>query len=476
MRSERRRLARERQAVEMNNLEDHSAANLASIAPILDDAINQLGAEDRAAILLRFFEQHDFQAVGNSLGINEDAARKRVDRALDKLESMLKRRGVGFSAAALAATLATQAVSAAPAGLAVSVSSVVLSGTAVGSGTALTILKIMSMTKLQIGIAAVVVAVGVSLPLVMQQRTQTRLTAAQEQLQKRDAELKQLASENERLSNLVARSSTQVAASPAGNKSNEVLKLRGEVGRLRNESIANASARTNGPSALSGLTANPEMYKLIRDQQKMAMGMIYKDFTKQLNLSTNDSEKLSDVVADHVMDNVQLITELLHDHKSPEDMEAALAAQEGVGDQKIQELLGVEGYTKYKEYTKNLASYLTSEQFKPQLSGDKAAKDSKAKQLYDIMLEETQNVLAKAGLPSDYQTVPTMKFINIASEPIGERNLKLLDDIYASVLARTPSFLSEAEIKKFGEFRKAAVNNNRAGLLINRKMMAPGGS
>src|SRR5687767_7950299 len=60
MRGERRRQERERQAVEMNALEDHSAANLASLAPILDDAVNQLGAEDRAAILLRFFEQHDF--------------------------------------------------------------------------------------------------------------------------------------------------------------------------------------------------------------------------------------------------------------------------------------------------------------------------------------------------------------------------------------------------------------------------------
>ena len=61
MRGERRRQTRERQAVEMNALEDHSAANLASVAPILDDAINQLGSEDRTAILLRFFEQHDFQ-------------------------------------------------------------------------------------------------------------------------------------------------------------------------------------------------------------------------------------------------------------------------------------------------------------------------------------------------------------------------------------------------------------------------------
>jgi RNA polymerase sigma factor (sigma-70 family) len=49
LRGERRRQSRERQAVEMNALTDHSEARLAEVAPILDEAINQLGASDRAA-------------------------------------------------------------------------------------------------------------------------------------------------------------------------------------------------------------------------------------------------------------------------------------------------------------------------------------------------------------------------------------------------------------------------------------------
>src|SRR5437762_13193733 len=63
MRGERRRRLRERQAVEMNDLQDHTEANLAQIAPILDEAIYELNAEDRNAILLRFFEQLDFRSV-----------------------------------------------------------------------------------------------------------------------------------------------------------------------------------------------------------------------------------------------------------------------------------------------------------------------------------------------------------------------------------------------------------------------------
>lgn len=133
LRTERRRRARERQAAEMNAREDHSAANLASIAPLLDEAINALGAEDRTAILLRYFEQNDFASVGAALGSNEEAVRKRADRALDKLESLLKRRGVSYSAAALGTSLTAQAVTAAPAGLAVSLPIVALTGAATGT-------------------------------------------------------------------------------------------------------------------------------------------------------------------------------------------------------------------------------------------------------------------------------------------------------------------------------------------------------
>ncbi len=119
VRGERRRQFRESQVVAMNEQQDYSEANLARVAPVLDEAINQLGAEDRTAILLRFFEQRGLRSVGEALGSSENAAQKRVSRALEELRGLLKRRGVAFSAAALGTALAGEAVTAAPAGLAV---------------------------------------------------------------------------------------------------------------------------------------------------------------------------------------------------------------------------------------------------------------------------------------------------------------------------------------------------------------------
>lgn len=475
MRGERRRQARERQAVEMNATEDHSPANLALIAPILDEAIDQLGPEDRTAILLRFFEQHDFRSVGAALGSNEDAARKRVDRALEKLESLLKGRGVVLSATALATTLATQAVAAAPAGLAITISSAALAGAATGGGTALTFLQIMSMTKLKVGIITAVVAAGITIPWVMQHRAQTKLREVNESWRQQLEQNNLLAAENERLSKLVPRANPPPPST--NDPSVELLRLRGEVGRLRQETAsekAAAASKTNGPSALSGLTANPEVMKLIRDQQKAGMTMIYKDFAKRVNLTPEQTEKLNDLLADDVMENIQQITAVLREGKTPEQMNQVFAGQEAALLEKVQALLGPDALTQYQDYTRNLASYLTAEQFKPMITGEKAAKEEKSKQLYQLMQAERQQTLANAGLAPDYQTVPMLNFRNIASEEEGEKSVKLLEGIYERVTARASSFLSAEELQKFGEFQKTAINGNRGSLLMNRKMMAPG--
>ena len=158
MRGERRRQSRERQAVEMNVLQNHSEADFSQVAPLLDEAINELGEADRTAILLRFFEQQDFRAVGQALGSNEDAARMRVTRALDKLHTLLTHRGATLSAAALGTALDTEAVTAAPAGLAGTVAA-----TALASAGAFSLATLTTGTKLLLAAAAVLVVATVGL-------------------------------------------------------------------------------------------------------------------------------------------------------------------------------------------------------------------------------------------------------------------------------------------------------------------------
>lgn len=475
MRTERRRRAREQQAVAMNDKEDDQ--NLNAIAPILDDAINNLGASDRQAILLRYFEQRDLRAVGTALGSSEDAARKRVNRALDKLRDLLKRRGVSLSAAALSSVLGAQAVSAAPVGLAAVISSSALVTVAAGGGTALTILEIMSMTKLQGGVIAAI-TVALSIPLVVQYQSRTRLQDENQTLRAQVEEIAVLSEENKRLSNLVAQAKRQPAPSTNNEQFRELMKLRGEVAVLRktaNEAVEAAeAAKPTGESALSGITANPEMSKMIRDQQKLGLGMVYKGFAKAGNLPPEKMEELNNLLADEVMTNINHITAVLRDGKTGKALDDVFAKAEAETKERVKALLGPEAFAKYEEYSKQMASYITAEQFKSMLPGDKEAKESKARQMYELMEAEKEKALAARGLSSDHQLIPTLNFRNIASQEEAEMSLQLLDEIYGQVAVRAGNFLSPEDLDKFAEFRKMAVNNNRVALTVNRKLMAPG--
>jgi RNA polymerase sigma factor (sigma-70 family) len=233
MRTERRRQLRERQAAEMNAIEDHSESNLAQVAPVLDEAIGQLDADDRTAILLRFFERRDFRGVGEALGSSEDAARKRVDRALEKLHGLLKHRGATLSAATLGTALATEAVTAAPAGLAGTTAGIALASAAAGGGVTATLVKLMTMTKLKFGIISVIALAGVATPLAIQHQSEARLREENLALRQQASQLAQVAAENERLSNQLVQAKS--AESLSREQMSELLRLRGEAGQLRRD-------------------------------------------------------------------------------------------------------------------------------------------------------------------------------------------------------------------------------------------------
>jgi RNA polymerase sigma factor (sigma-70 family) len=206
VRAERRRQGREQKAHIMNELtaaDSDSATDWTKLAPVLDTALDGLGAEDRQAVLLRFFEGKSFREVGATLRLTENAARMRVERALDKLHGALAGRGVTSTTAALAAALAGPAVAAAPAGLAASVAGAVLGGGGAATGGGL-IATFMSMTKLQVGIAAAVTAAGVAgfavqheanAALVREAAALRAESAEMAALQARNAELRRVAAE-----------------------------------------------------------------------------------------------------------------------------------------------------------------------------------------------------------------------------------------------------------------------------------------
>jgi RNA polymerase sigma factor (sigma-70 family) len=232
LRDDHRRATRERLAMEHLMTDSESAPEWERIRPILDEAMGALSDDERDAVLLRFFKNHDFRAVGVTLGISDDAAQKRVSRAVDHLREFFAKRGVTVGAGGLAAVLTANAVQAAPAGMAVAISTTAaLAGRAITASTITTATKAIAMTTLQKTIVAAVIAAGVATPLVMQHQHQIQLRDENQSLRQQVDQLAPLQAENERLSNLIA----QANAAPALSKDQleELVRLRGEVGRLR---------------------------------------------------------------------------------------------------------------------------------------------------------------------------------------------------------------------------------------------------
>lgn len=205
---------------------DEAQADWQKIRPALDDAMHELKESDRDAILLRYFENRQFAEVGAKLGLNENAARMRVERALEKLRSIFAKRGI-TTASALASAISANAVQFAPANL-VSVLTTT-SIAAVGTETTFTLMKIITATKIKLTLSAIIVACAAT-AFVHQQQTQSKLRGENESLQQQIA---QLQTDNENFSNRLAEIGD--AKKLSDDQFNELLKLRGEVGVLRQQ-------------------------------------------------------------------------------------------------------------------------------------------------------------------------------------------------------------------------------------------------
>jgi RNA polymerase sigma factor (sigma-70 family) len=201
VRAERRRRARETDAQMMQATigDSNGAIDWEKIRPVIDDAMAELPDADRDAVALRFFEERSYADIAGVLRLSEEAARKRVDRAIEKLHGFLARRGVNSTSAALAIALANQATVAAPAGLAASVAGIAVAAPAAAGWGAL----FMGMSKIQVGIVG---AVGASCAatFIVQGKTNVALRREIAALAPPPPVVAALRAENRQLANAIA--------------------------------------------------------------------------------------------------------------------------------------------------------------------------------------------------------------------------------------------------------------------------------
>jgi len=159
---QRRRQQREQEApMETVIYPDQPDPAWEQLSSLLDEAMAQLGDQERDAIVLRFFENKNLREVGVTLGVAERAAQKRVARGLAKLRVFFARRGVDSPAAGISAMISANSIQAAPAVLTKTISAAAMAKEAAAGSSTLTLvngaLKTMAWTKVKTAIVTGVI-------------------------------------------------------------------------------------------------------------------------------------------------------------------------------------------------------------------------------------------------------------------------------------------------------------------------------
>lgn len=269
LRDDRRREAREIQAMQDSNPGTEGVPDWDHVRPTLDAAMANLSDADRDALLMRFFKNQDYRTVGAAFGISENTAQQRVVRALEKLRKSLANHGITTTSAALSIALSANAVHAAPAGLATVLStSALLAAPAIAISTASTVIaaaKTIAMTTLQKTLIAATLTAALGTCL-YETRHASSLRRHVQTLEQRQApltgQIQKLQQERDDATNQLALMSEATAR--ANSNTIELLRLRSAVGMLRlrtnelgrllqsgqaNNATAGSPGQTNFPRA-----------------------------------------------------------------------------------------------------------------------------------------------------------------------------------------------------------------------------------
>lgn len=333
IRSRQRRQAREETVAQMTEIltESDTPLDWDKTSSALDEIVASLGKGDRDAIILRFFSGKTFADIGAQLQVSENAARMRVERALDKMRGRFARKGIVSSSAALGAVLAEQGLMAAPADLAPAVIATALNAPAAGAlASALGTIRIAASTKIATGLATAV-ALG------------SLATAVYEYHR---AEVAELALAN---ASYMATSAKAKAATPSA-----------QLPAAANTASEDASKFF---AAYQKLFFNPTLQKQTAIGAEIWLDGKYAILFRDLKLTPDQLAKLKSLLLEKQLVFID-VKAAAYDQgigptAAPHDYYKAVAAAENAVDAQIGALLGTEKYGQFQQYCKALPAQNT---------------------------------------------------------------------------------------------------------------------
>ena len=418
-RTEQRRQAREQEANMMNQLlhDDTPPADWNRLGPVIEDAMHELDDEDRHAVLLRYFQNKSHHEVGAALNLTENAARMRVDRALDKLRGKLARHGITTTAAALAAVVTANAVQAAPAGFAATISAAAIAGSAVSTSTLIAATKTIAMTTIQktIVAAALAAAVGTGIYAIHQgAQLRGQIRSLEEQQAPMTVQIQQLQQERDQAAGKLAALRDENARLSSNSTPTELLKLRGQVGALRQK-----AAENNRPaSGLDKMMSDPAMKEYLRQAQREKLRSMYADLFKELKLTPEQTDQFLQIMGDMASKSMEQIATPGTPNQSAIDALAGLGSQ-------LYTLLGDQGIARFKEYSDEIPARTTVTLLNAQLGDAPLSAEQSAQLLQVVKAEPADLTKGITGAP-DKAFLGSQADINNFLQQVAQSNQRIL--------------------------------------------------
>jgi hypothetical protein len=292
-----------------------------------------LNERDREAVLLRFFENLSLAEIGSKLSLSPDAARMRVERALDKLRRLLAKRGIASTSVALAEIFASQSGGAAPSGLVTRIVAAVYNPAAAVTAVTFGIWKIV------VGVAIAAIATG----LVVYRANRTHSTASS--------------------------SDPGIQMSGAGQTSNDPTASAGGSSQLAGDS----GLGQPGPSSVEAdaikkkredfyarMDSDPEFRASMIALAKSRLDLFYGPLLKTLNLPADKLDRFKDLLVDldSIYTDVHEALKIEGPNISPDQRHAYVKGLDGLLmppiDDKIKALLTADEYAQFRDYNEEL--------------------------------------------------------------------------------------------------------------------------
>jgi len=474
LRRDIRRQNREQQAYMQSTLDQPEPDHWQQVGPLLEQAMSGLSEADRNAVVLRYFENKPLKEVGAALGASDDAAKMRVNRALEKLRKFFAKRGITLSAAALGAAISAHSIQAAPIGLSTAVIAAACQGSALTAST-LTLakgtLKLMAWTKihLALGTAALGLIALQGAKIVNQHKEtvalQAQLQQAAQQSEKQLASIQELETrtgelktQNEQMVQAfrnAARQSTQSAARKPAAPAPSPMAV-----AAANRAAVSPQGKGVG-SMLKDMMKDPDYVNLIKaigDQQAQMLKKQYAPLVKQLNLTPEQGDAFYALIMNNATNTTAQGLELMNDTNRAGVISAIADTQKSFQDQ-MRSFLGDAGFAQFQEYETTIPDRQLLEQMKTSFA-DNPLTDDQEQRLLQLMVAARKD----SGAPIDPATgKPALAGTDRVAQ--AEQTIQIQDQVDQRVYQQAADFLSPAQLQSLG--------NSQTNMLGLMKSMMP---